>query len=41
LARTVTALRDEIVASGAADLDTLERELELARTRELATASAE
>jgi hypothetical protein len=41
LARTGTALRDEIVASGAADLDTLERELELARSRELATASAE
>jgi hypothetical protein len=39
LARTVTALRDEIVASGAADLDALERELELARARELAAAA--
>lgn len=34
LTRTVEALRDEIIASGVTDLDTLERELELARTRE-------
>ena len=34
LARTVTELRDSIVSSGATDLDTLERELELARARE-------
>jgi (p)ppGpp synthase/HD superfamily hydrolase len=34
LSATVTALRDSIVSAGAADLDTLERELELARQRE-------
>jgi GTP pyrophosphokinase len=34
LERTVVALRDEVIASGATDLDTLERELELARTQE-------
>lgn len=33
LARIVRVLRDEIVASGAADLDTLERELDEARDR--------
>lgn len=43
LARTVRSLRDDIVSSGAADLDTIERELEEARRRErelLATSAA-